>query len=110
MAVKVPAGTSEIRFNYETPGLKLGAAVSAAGVLILVLYLLLSRRFDRTARAAARRPLSASVQQDDSVSQSVSGMQEPAYPQDPDFPDPEAENPPDPETPEFPAGDTEHRP
>ena len=110
MAVKVPTGTSEIRFNYETPGLKLGAAVSAAGVLILVLYLLLSRRFDRTARAAARRPLSASVPQDDSVSQSVSGMQEPAYPQDPDFPDPEAEIPPDPETPEFPAGDTEHRP
>lgn len=110
MAVKVPAGTSEIRFNYETPGLKLGAAVSAAGVLILVLYLLLSRRFDRTARAAARRPLSASAQQDDSVSQSVSGIQEPSYPQEPDFPDPEAENPPDPETPEFPAGDTEHRP
>ena len=110
MAVKVPAGTSEIRFTYETPGLKLGAAVSAAGVLILVLYLLLSRRFDRTARTAARRPLSASAQQGDPAPRSVSGMQEPAYPQDPAVPVPEAESPPEPETQEFPAGDTEDRP
>ena len=50
MAVKVPAGTSEIRFDYSTPGLRFGAVVSAAGVLILILYLQLARRFDRAAK------------------------------------------------------------
>ena len=50
MAVKVPAGTSEIRFDYSTPGLRFGAVVSAAGVLILILYLRLARRFDRAAK------------------------------------------------------------
>ena len=50
MAVKVPAGTSEIRFDYSTPGLRFGAVVSVAGVLILILYLRLARRFDRAAK------------------------------------------------------------
>lgn len=58
MAVLVPAGTSEIRFTYQTPGLALGAAVTLAGVLILLLYLWLARRFDRAA-AAAQEPESA---------------------------------------------------
>ena len=57
MAVLVPAGTSEIRFTYRTPGLPLGAAVTLAGVLILLLYLRLARRFDRAAAETA--PVSA---------------------------------------------------
>ena len=59
MAVLVPAGTSEIRFTYQTPGLALGAAVTLAGVLILLLYLWLARRFDRAAAAAPQEPESA---------------------------------------------------
>ena len=43
MAVKVPAGESEIYFSYETPGLKVGAVVSAAALVLFVIYLLLAR-------------------------------------------------------------------
>lgn len=39
MAVPVEAGTSEIVFNYETPGLKIGIAVSAMAAITLVAYL-----------------------------------------------------------------------
>lgn len=38
MAVKVPEGTSSIRFNYQTPGVKLGAAVSCGGVALFFFY------------------------------------------------------------------------
>ena len=38
MAVKVPKGTSSIRFNYQTPGAKLGAAASAGGAALFVFY------------------------------------------------------------------------
>lgn len=41
MAVRVPAGSSEIRFDYETPGLKLGIMVTAGAFLLLLLYLLI---------------------------------------------------------------------
>ena len=44
MAVKVPAGTSSIRFNYQTPGVKLGALASLAGIALFALYWLLTRR------------------------------------------------------------------
>lgn len=47
MAVEVPAGTSSIRFNYQTPGLKTGALATAAGVLLFLLYLFFVRRMDR---------------------------------------------------------------
>lgn len=40
MAVKVPAGSSTIRFNYMTPGLIEGIVLSIAGLLILGIYLL----------------------------------------------------------------------
>ncbi len=40
MAVRVPANkTSTIRFNYKTPGLSAGIAVSGVGVVILVAYM-----------------------------------------------------------------------
>lgn len=45
MAVTVPAGTSEIRFHYTTPGLKAGALVTLGGILLFVLYWFLTRRF-----------------------------------------------------------------
>ena len=47
MAVRVPGGFSEIRFEYETPGLKLGAILSIAGVVLLAVYLLGIRRMRR---------------------------------------------------------------
>lgn len=42
MAVKCPAGkTVEIRFDYETPGLRYGIYISAGALLLLVLYWLI---------------------------------------------------------------------
>ena len=41
MAVKVPAGESVIRFNYETPLLKLGLFITGGSALLFVLYLLI---------------------------------------------------------------------
>ncbi|MBR6533396.1 MAG: YfhO family protein [Clostridia bacterium] len=40
MAVKVPAGTSEIRFEYTTPGLKIGLLTTAFSCLIFLVYML----------------------------------------------------------------------
>ena len=48
MAVPVEAGENIIEFTYETPGLKIGAAVSLAGVFLLIGYLFIGRKyFDR---------------------------------------------------------------
>ena len=44
MAVKVPAGTSSIRFNYQTPGIKLGAIASCGGIALFFLYWLLTHK------------------------------------------------------------------
>lgn len=41
MAVRVPAGEATIRFDYETPGLKLGLLITAGAGGALLLYLLL---------------------------------------------------------------------
>ncbi len=38
MAVLVPAGESEIRFNYTTPGLKTGLLVTFVSAILLILY------------------------------------------------------------------------
>ena len=46
MAVKVPAGTSEIQFHYQTPGLKLGAIVTGCAVPLLVAYVLIMKKVD----------------------------------------------------------------
>lgn len=50
MAVRVPAGEAEIRFEYMTPGLIPGAFVSAGGLVLLGVYLLVMRRQDRAGR------------------------------------------------------------
>lgn len=49
MAVRVPAGAATIRFDYLTPGLVPGAAVSGGGLVALLAYLLIMRRRDRAA-------------------------------------------------------------
>ena len=46
MAVEVPAGTSSIRFNYQTPGAKTGAFVALGGGVLFLLYLFLTRSID----------------------------------------------------------------
>lgn len=46
MAVKVPAGTSEIRFTYRTPGLPAGIIVSAVCLILLGGYLFLMHRIE----------------------------------------------------------------
>ncbi len=47
MAVKVPSGTSDIRFNYTTPGLKLGALITLGGALLFVLYYFATKRLKK---------------------------------------------------------------
>ncbi len=46
MAVEVPAGTSSIRFNYQTPGAKAGAFVALGGGVLFLVYMLLTRSID----------------------------------------------------------------
>ncbi len=53
MAVPVEEGENVIEFTYETPGLKLGAVISGAGVLLLIGYLLIGRRFSKTKKETA---------------------------------------------------------
>ncbi|HAH79193.1 MAG TPA: hypothetical protein DCL64_06730, partial [Ruminococcaceae bacterium] len=47
MAVKVPKGASSIRFNYQTPGIRLGAVVTLGGFLLLAFYWFMTRRRPR---------------------------------------------------------------
>ena len=54
MAVKVPRGTSAIRFNYQTPGVKLGAAAAGGGALLFLVYWLTTRTEDRKKRRLYR--------------------------------------------------------
>ena len=45
MAVRVGSGESTIRFQYKTPGLALGGIVTLSSVAVLVIYLLLCRKY-----------------------------------------------------------------
>lgn len=48
MAVECPAGeTVTVRFDYETPGLRYGAYISAAALVLLLLYWLFALRHNR---------------------------------------------------------------
>ena len=47
MAVRVPTGTSEIRFNYMTPGLLPGAVITLVCAGIFAAYMLLSKKFKK---------------------------------------------------------------
>lgn len=42
MAVKVPAGVSEISFSYTTPYLYLGIFISAISLVVLIIYIIIS--------------------------------------------------------------------
>lgn len=55
MAVKVPAGTSQIQFHYQTPGLKIGAIISGCTIPILVGYILIMKKLDKKSAANAER-------------------------------------------------------
>lgn len=51
MAVRVPKGqTSTIRFNYMTPGLRLGAIISGASLVILCIYIVFSIKSGKFSR------------------------------------------------------------
>lgn len=54
MAVDVPAGDHVIEFHYMTPGLKPGAVVTLASVLIFAAYLVVMTRRDKKRKAASR--------------------------------------------------------
>ncbi|MBR4201611.1 MAG: YfhO family protein [Oscillospiraceae bacterium] len=43
MAVRCDAGKNQITFRYETPGLRIGMFISAGGIGVLLLYLLLTK-------------------------------------------------------------------
>ncbi len=44
MAVKVPAGESEIRFDYKTPGLRDGIIITIISLILLSLYVLIMKK------------------------------------------------------------------
>lgn len=47
MAVKVPAGNSEIRFNYMTPNLLAGVQITVISAVVLLVYLLIYTIYSR---------------------------------------------------------------
>ena len=133
MAVRVPAGESVIRFEYETPGLKLGLWITAGAALMLVLYLaavwLVRRKYPslRPRRCAhlntepAKTRIAASEAYGRSISRKIygllaspsSGPEPPVPPEPPPTPIPEpepfpemlpADQPQDPEAAEAPPG------
>ena len=59
MAVRVPAGTSEIRFNYMIPGLLPGLLVTLACFAVFAAYMFFMPKRDRARRAALAETLPA---------------------------------------------------
>lgn len=57
MAVRAPAGDNVIRFTYTTPGLYAGVLLTLGAALLLVIYLLLWKRYGRTPDDPPRPPL-----------------------------------------------------
>ncbi len=55
MAVKVPEGTSEIHFQYKTPGLLLGAAATLGGIVLFIAYYLITTKQDKERRRLRRK-------------------------------------------------------
>ncbi len=48
MAVQVPAGVSDIRFDYTTPYLNLGLLISGSGLIIFIIYILAAHSYKRS--------------------------------------------------------------
>ncbi len=61
-AVYAPAGDNEIIFEYKTPGFALGGVVTLASLLILFVYMLLTRRYSN--RTNPHKLLKAAAQKD----------------------------------------------
>lgn len=60
MAVRCPAGSVTIRFDYMTPGLRIGLCITLAAALLLTLYILLCRKAAKKQAAQAEElPASA---------------------------------------------------
>ena len=55
MAVRVPAGSSTIRFNYSTPGLMLGILVALVGVVLFIGYICFITKSDKHRKAMTKR-------------------------------------------------------
>jgi len=69
MAVRVPAGSAEIRFDYRTPGLMKGLMISGAGSAILLLYLLIAGQTGARRRGKETVPQTITTDTDDPGSQ-----------------------------------------
>jgi len=69
MAVRVPAGSAEIRFDYRTPGLMKGLMISGAGSAILLLYLLIAGQTGARRRGKETVPQTINTDTDDPGSQ-----------------------------------------
>lgn len=59
MAVDCKAGTSEIRFEYTTPGLYTGIAVTGGSVGVFIIYLLICRALEK--KRATKKLLNSSL-------------------------------------------------
>lgn len=55
--MRAPAGDNVIRFTYTTPGLYAGVLLTLGAALLLVIYLLLWKRYGQNARRPAPPPL-----------------------------------------------------
>ena len=53
MLLNVPSGEHSIYFHYSTPGLKIGACVSAVSILILLIIAIVYRKEDDHEQAKA---------------------------------------------------------
>ncbi len=69
MAVRVPAGEAEIRFDYHTPGLKNGAIVSLCGLVILGCYLFINKKTKPAPASSAQIPLEEFLEEKDGNSE-----------------------------------------
>lgn len=55
MAIRVPQGDNEIRFEYETKGLKEGTILSIAGIIIFAAYMIIGRVRDKKKQVVYQR-------------------------------------------------------
>lgn len=55
MAIRVPQGDNEIRFEYETKGLKEGTILTIAGIIIFAAYMLIGRARDKKKQIVYQR-------------------------------------------------------
>ena len=56
MAVKAEAGENEIRFQYETPGLRIGLYAGAGALAVLIVYVVICLAIKRRSSVAAAVP------------------------------------------------------